>query len=158
MRQLKDPSWKSGPTYSEPADSDHAMDIEPAGIDIDGIGVDEAEQTDETLICAAQEAFLCHRDMCDAMTTKRHVYALEDLTDDERAAVADRIEWTDDPTDEDLIEWIATHVEVVDYSEAPIIGEDGVGLYITRTETFVDSAHGPCYGEPDRPDPEPYGL
>ena len=161
MRGLSDPSWKSGPTYNDPTDSEHALDIEPAGIDIDGVGVDEAEKVDGTSICVTIERFTCMRDMCDGMENRRHIYVLEDVSETVIAEVCAEIDWTDDPTDEDLIEYIATNVDVVDYYEAPVLGfKDGSedDLYLPARLTITDEAHGPCYGEADRPDPEPYGL
>jgi hypothetical protein len=159
MRGLKDPAWKSGPTYDKATDSEHALDIEPAGIDIDGVGVDEAERVDGTPLVATFETFSCRRDMCDESEKRRHVYTLESVSDDVKAAARDDIPWTDEPTDEDLVEYIATRVQVVDYDEGPVLGfDDGSELYITPTLTITDKAHGPCYGEADRPDPEPYGL
>ena len=157
MRGISDPAWKKGPTYSKPTDSEHALDVEPAGIDIDGVGVDEAEAVDGTPICATFEAFMCLRDGCDADEQRRHVYTMNDVSDEQRDAVVDQIEWTDDPTDDDVAEWIATSVEVVDYDEAPVLGEDDVGLYIQAEATFTDDAHGPCYGH-EEPSPEPHGL
>lgn len=157
MRGISDPAWKSGPTYSEPADSEHAIDIEPAGVDIDGVGVDEAEKVDGTPLVATFEMFLCHRDMCDEGEQRRHVYVLEDVPDDVVESVRKRIDWTDSPTEDDVIEYISTNVDVVDYDHAPILGfDDGTELYITPELTITDEAIGPCYGEPDLPDPEPY--
>jgi len=158
MRGLKDPAWKSGPAYDKPTDSEHALDIEPAGIDIDGVGVDEAEQLDGTPLIATFEMFTCMRDMCDAGEKRRHVYALEDVPDDVKAAARDDIPWTDEPTDEDLVEYIATRVQVVDYDEGPVLGyDDGSELYLPPRLTITDEAHGPCYGH-EEPSPEPYGL
>lgn len=159
MRGLSDPSWKKGPTYSDPTDSEHALDIEPAGIDIDGVGVDEAKKVDGTPICITQEKFMCMRDMCDESAKKRHIYALEDVSDTVIAEVRDEVDWTDDPTDEDLVEYIATNVEVVDYDEGPVLGfGQTFDLHLPPRLTITDEAHGPCYGEAGRPDPEPYGL
>jgi len=161
MRGLSDPSWKSGPTYNDPTDSEHALDVETAGIDIDGVGVDEDEKVDGTPICTTQEMFTCMRDMCDESAKKRHIYVLEDVSDAVIAEVRAEIDWADDPTDEDLVEYIATNVDVVDYDEAPVLGfDDGGdgGIYLKPRLTITDEAHGPCYGEADRPDPEPYGL
>jgi len=157
MRRISDPAWKSGPTHNEPTDSEHALDIEPAGIDIDGVGVDEAERVDGTPICTTQEAFCCHRDMCDEAEMRRHIYVLDDVSDDVRAEVAEQIDWTDDVDNEALVEYIAVNCEVGDYSEAPILTLDGTDLYLTKHVTITEKALGPCYGE-EEPSPEPYGL
>ena len=158
MRGLSDPSWKSGPTYDKPTDSEHALDIEPAGIDIDGVGVDEAERVDGTPLVATFETFSCRRDMCDEAEKRRHVYVLEDVSDTVIAEVRGKIDWTDEPTDEDLIEYIATNVKVVDYDDGPVLGfGKEFDLYLPARLTITDKAHGPCYGH-EEPDPEPYGL
>jgi hypothetical protein len=160
MRGISDPAWKSGPTYDKPTDSEHALDIEPAGIDIDGVGVDEAERVDGTPITTTQEGFVCLRDMCDESEKRRHIYVLEDVANSILSDVREQIDWTDSPTDEDLVEYIAVNCRVVDYDEAPILGfEDGSedDLYLTARLTITDEAHGPCYGH-EEPDPEPYGL
>lgn len=161
MRGLSDPSWKKGPTYNDATDSEHALDAQSTAIDIDGVGVDEAEKVDGTPICTTQEKFTCMRDMCDESEKRRHIYVLEDVAAERLSEIRAEIDWTDEPTDEDLVEYIATNVEVVDYDEAPILGfDDGSedDIYLTPRLTITDKAHGPCYGEADRPDPEPYGL
>jgi len=158
MRGISDPSWKKGPTYSDPTDSEHALDVEPAGIDIDGVGVDEAEKVDGTPICTTQEKFTCMRDMCDESEKRRHIYVLEDVSDTVIAEVRAEIDWTDDPTDEDLVEYIATNVNVVDYDESPVLGFGQMfDLHLPARLTITDEARGPCYGH-EEPDPEPYGL
>jgi hypothetical protein len=158
MRGLSDPSWKKGPTYDKPTDSEHALDIEPAGIDIDGVGVDEAEQVDGTPLVATFETFSCLRDGCDEAEKRRHVYVLEDVPDHEVQIIKSLIGWTDDPTEDDVIDYIATHLDVIDYDEAPVVGfDDESDVYLTPRLTITDEAHGPCYGH-EEPSPEPYGL
>jgi hypothetical protein len=160
MRGIKDPAWKSGPTYDKPTDSEHALDVEPAGIDIDGVGVNEAEKVDGTPICTTMEMFSCMRDMCDKTEKRRHIYVLEDVAAERLSEVRAEIDWTDEPTDEDLMDYIATNVDVVDYDEAPVLGFNNGGeedIYLTPRLTITDEAHGACYGH-EEPDPEPYGL
>jgi len=156
--RLSDPQWKSGPTHNEPTDSEHALDIEPAGIDIDGVGVDEAERVDGTPICTTQEGFVCHRDMCDEMERRRHIYVLEDVPSNVLDEIAEAIDWNGEnvwPDDEDIIEYIAVNAEVIDYDEAPVLGVEGTDLYLTKELTITEEAHGPCYGEHE-PDWEEY--
>jgi len=158
MRGISDPSWKKGPTHDNPTDSEHALDVQPAGIDIDGVGVDEAEQVDGTPICTTMESFSCMRDMCDASERRRHIYVLEDVSDTVVAEVREGIDWTDSPTDDDVVEYIAENVKVVDYDEKPVLGfGQKFDLYLPARLTITDEAHGPCYGH-EEPDPEPYGL
>lgn len=160
MRGISDPSWKSGPTYDKPTDSEHALDVEPAGIDIDGVGVDEAERVDGTPIITTQEKFGCLRDMCDESEKRRHIYVLEDVADKVKGEITKGIDWTVTDMDNAIVEYIATHCEVVDYDEAPILGFEGASeddMYLTPRLTITEEAHGPCYGH-EEPDPEPYEL
>jgi hypothetical protein len=161
MRGISDPSWKSGPTYDTPTDSEHALDVESGAIDIDGVGVDEAEQVDGTPICTTMESFSCLRDGCDATERRRHVYVLEDVSDTVVAEISEQIDWVSDktiPTDDDIVEYIAENVKVVDYDESPVLGfGQKFDLYLPARLTITDEAHGPCYGH-EEPDPEPYGL
>jgi len=173
--RLSDPSWKSGPTYPEPTDSEHAIDPEPAGYDHDGVGRDEAERVDGEALCAVREAYSCSRDGCDADPRRAHVYALTDVSRRVQQAAAHAIDYTEEPTAEDLIEYLATHAVIVDYDEGPILGfefgdgadsgesasssaesaasadEDEFG-YVYPHFTDESGFGGPCYGHVE---PEP---
>mgnify|MGYP006279819219 CR=1 FL=1 len=173
--RLSDPSWKSGPTYPEPTDSEHAIDPEPAGYDHDGVGRDEAERVDGEALCAVREAYSCSRDGCDADPRRAHVYALSDVsrrvqqaaahaidsrgsgTTRNRASLAEgnEADYTEEPTAEDLIEYLAVHAVIVDYDEGPILGfefgDDEFG-YVYPHFTDESGFGGPCYGHVE---PEP---
>jgi len=154
-RRLSDPQWKSGPSRNEPTDSEHAIDPEPVNYDHDGVGRDEAERVDGEPLCAVREAYVCCRDGCDATPQKSHVYALTDVSKRVRKAASHAIEHTDNPSDEDVVEYLATHVTTVDYDEGPILafefGEETLGslhAHFTNASGFS----GPCYG---RAEPSP---
>ena len=153
--RLSDPSWKSGPTYREPTDSEHAIDPEPAGYDHDGVGRDEAERVDGEALCAVREAYSCSRDGCDADPRRAHVYALSDVSQRVQQAAAHAIDYTEEPTAEDLIEYLAVHAVIVDYDEGPILGfefgDDEFG-YVYPHFTDESGFGGPCYGHVE---PEP---
>lgn len=153
-QRLSDPDWKSGPTRPEPTASDHAIDPEPA-YDHDGVGRKEAERVDGEALCAVREAYVCHRDGCDVDARKDHVYALTDVSADVREDARVAIDYTDDPTTEDVIEYLATNATIVDYDEVPILGfefgDDERG-YVYPHFTDESGFGGPCYG---RVEPSP---
>jgi hypothetical protein len=157
---VPDPSWKSGPPEPRHRHSEHAIDPEPAGHDIDGVGIDEAERIDGEPLCAVREAYGCHRDGCDVDARKDHLYSLSDVSERVRRIVRGVITYTDDPSVEDEVEYLATHAVVRDYDEGPIlgvtVGEDTIG-YIYPQITDVSGFGGACFGrEEPNPDVDAY--
>jgi len=153
--RLSDPAWKSGPSHPEPTASEHAISPEPAGYDHDGVGVNEAERVDGEPLSAVREAYSCSRDGCDADPQRNHVYALTDVSERVQQAAAYAIDYTEEPTAEDLIEYLAINAVVVDYDEGPILGfefgDDTFG-YVPPHFTDESGFGGSCYG---RVEPEP---
>lgn len=150
-----EPNWKSGPTYPEPTSSEHAIDPMPNGHDIDGVGVNEAERIDGEALCAVREAYSCSREGCDTSPRKDHVYALSDVS--ERTLQIVRYAHPfDEPLAEEIVEFLATRVEVMDYDDAPVIafriGDQLVG-YVYPSFTIEEGFDGPCYGRVEPVEP-----
>lgn len=162
MRRNKvpDPSWKSGPTYPEPTASEHRLN-EESDIEIDGVGINEAEQIGGEPLCAVREYLSCTREGCDANLDKNHVYALSDVSERVQQIARNAIDWVDEPADEDVMEWLAADVSIIDYDETPIIGfeigEDTVGYVYPQTTIESDELGGACYGKDDYV-PEPHDI
>lgn len=160
--QVPDPSWKSGPPEPNHHHSEHAIDPEPAGYDFDGFGRDEMEEVDGEALVTIQEAYSCHRDGCDAMPRKRHLYtSLEASTWLHKACERAGHGGLDvEPTYNDewselAVEYFAMNATIVDYDHVPIVGvefgEDTFG-YVYPEVTKEDDFSGSCYG---RSEPNP---
>lgn len=141
--------------YSEPTDSEHAIDPEPVGYDHDGVGRDEAKRVDGVAFHAVRESYRCTRDGCDTDARKHHIYALSDVDEEVQATAFEEIEWTNSPNAEDLVEWLSMRATIVDYDESPILGFEHEGEAIGYLEprfTQEQGFDGPCYGHVE---PEP---
>lgn len=151
-QRLGDPQWKSGPTYPEPTASEH--DERMTAVDMDGVGRDEADEYGD-LFCATFVRRYCGRDGCEADTQQRWVYHLDDVSERTKQAARHAIDWTDDPTDEDIIEALSVRAEVIDWDAQPVIsfvfGDDHLGYVYPHASVGEGSMSGQCYGhvEPD---------
>jgi hypothetical protein len=153
--RLSDPAWKSGPTYPEPTASEHAIDPQPNGYDVDGVGVNEAEHIDGEPLCAVREAYSCSREGCDTYPSKDHVYALTDVSK-RTLQIARYAHPFDEPLTDEIAEFLAERAEVMDYDNAPIIafriGDQLVG-YVYPNVTIEDNFDSPCYGRVEPVEP-----
>lgn len=156
--RLPDPSWKSGPTYPEPTDSEHAIDPQPIGHDLDGVGVGEAERIDGAPLLAVREAYVCLREGCDVDANKVHVYSLDDVGAEPKRAAREVCEQFEGPTsDDDILVTLAERAFIIEHDgEEPIIGFDFGGEelgYVYPQETIESGFGGACYGH-EAPDPD----
>lgn len=184
--RLPDPKWKSGPPEPTHSHSDHAILFEDYVYDFDGPSVKEAENTDGTILTTVIEAAGCRRDGCDAEITHSHCYTAESFSDRLQQALLYAIrrqyDFVDDSvsiTDDIIAEYVAANNVIIDHDgEYPIIGilfdgddsynrpmkhsnsdDSNVLGYVYPTKTFTtNTADGQCYGQPDPPSHEPYGL
>lgn len=144
------------PPDPSPSASEHAIEPmyeEPSGIDIDGVGVDEAERIDGEPLLAVREVFRCPRDGCEASLRRVHLYRLDDV---DRPAVADA--YGPGITNADPVEFLATRATIVDHDgEHPYIGFETDGEpadYVRPCDTIESgSVDGPCYGHVE-PNPD----
>jgi len=182
--QLSDPKWKLGPPEPTHSHTDHSIHPESFVYDFDGPGRDEADETDGTILTTVIEAAECSRDGCEAEIYHRHCYTAESLSDRLQQTllyvVKQKYDFVDnaDITDDVIAEYVAANAVMIDHDgEYPIVGiqfdddetynrplsydgdGDDVLGYVYPEQTFTtNTAGGECYGAPDRPSPEPYGL
>jgi hypothetical protein len=158
IRSGRTPEPPINPPERKPSASEHHLS-EPS-YDHDGPSVKQQEQMDSPILHVITEHYSCVRDGCDAAETRDYLYTMDGMSDRLQAAVRGAVRrrehgsWADDCDETELMaEYVATHAEIVDYDDGPVldidIGGHKLGYWTHDRCDERRTASGQCYGHID---------